>query len=179
MSILVPNGEGFDHEDVTDLVKSQKWISLSSSGKLTVKSSIRDYWLQIPGELLVNVDATTTDGTFVYDSVTYVLVRPATTIKAIDKSFTMGTGDANAALFYCDLRFPFGDAYSSDFIVTSSNPKVASSVYVVPAVDDDNEVIPNYYYAVFATGEVKGKATLTIKTVDGTNKSCSFKVTVK
>ena len=48
-----------------------------------------------------------------------------------------------------------------------------------PATDDYDNVIPGYYYVVFVTGEVKGTATITVKTADGTNKSCSFKVTVK
>ena len=179
VQLLVPNGEDLVRQDVTDEIKNAKWISISSNGTLTTKAGIQNFSGLKRGELLVSVIATTTDGTNVSASESYVLSKPTKKIQMLDKSFVMPTADLDGALFYCDQRFPFDDPYYCDFIVTSSNSKVASSVKVVPATDDYDNVVPGYYFVVFATGEVKGTATITVKTADGTNKSCSFKVTVK
>ena len=179
VQLLVPTEEGFERYNVTDEIKNAKWVSISSNGTLTTKAGIQNFWGLNYGELLVGVIATTTDGTNVSASEGYVLSKPTKKIEMLDKRFVMPTADLDGALFYCDQRFPFDDPYYCDFIVTSSNSKVASSVHVEPATDNYDNVIPGYYFVVFATGEVKGTATITVKTADGTNKSCSFKVTVK
>ena len=79
--------------------------------------------------------------------------------------------------FYCDQWFLEGDSANGDFIVTSSNPNVVSVVMV----DHPTNYNPGWYDVIFATGKpgTKGTAKITIKTTDGSNKSCSFTVYVK
>ena len=75
-------------------------------------------------------------------------------------------------MIYCDQYNFMGDSYMRYFTATSSKPSVCSVYDIVPG---------DYYgeYYVVVAGVSKGTAKITIKTADGTNKSCSFTVKVE
>ena len=79
--------------------------------------------------------------------------------------------------FVTDQWNAFG-YYNRGFTVTSSNPKVASFTALENAGYISDYGL-TYYDVVFATGNQKGSTTFTVKATDGSNKSFSFKVTVR
>ena len=157
----------------TNVLVGGKKVTISSSGTLTVKSSVKDNWLNIGGEFVAIVYALTKDGTELMDARGYVLIPPTTYMKA---EYTTYYGDTNV-VGYAYFRSNQWNALSNDnnfgFTATSSNPKVAGVAKIV-AVGN------NRYRVVLATGKsgTKGSTKITIKATDGSNKSCSFTVKV-
>ena len=153
--------------------KFSQWISLSNSGKLTLSAKAYDAWLDLECDLVIRVRATSTDGTKVYDEIEYIAVHNSPVMEMITNSVYAERNKTYPVEFYCSQWFAYGNGNNSDFIVTSSNPKVASFSGI-------EYTGTRYRYCCYiATGNVKGTATITIKTTDGSNKSCSFKVTVR
>ena len=164
--------------DRTSYCVSNKLVSLNN-GKLAIKADMVNYWADLDGDLQVVVRATATDGTGVYAEATYTLVHPATQM-FIESGYSKVNCSANKGYkvsFYCNQWFLGGNSANGDFIVTSSNPKVASVV----EVNHPSDYYAGWYDVIFATGKpgTKGTAKITIKTTDGSNKSCSFTVYVK
>ena len=173
-----------------------EWISLHdefaklvscSGGRLSVKSSaanlIKAYEAQ-GIELEADIVALAMDGTYASAFQGYRLVTPTTVLKPMYTTVTAPAWDGTeenrdlyGASFYCD-QATFGPYYDgdyenwySDFSVTSSNPKVVS-VYSVESYGD------NWNTVLFFPNS-KGTAKLTIKTTDGTNKSCTITAKVQ
>lgn len=176
-----------------------EWISLHdefaklvscSGGRLSVKSSaanlIRAYEAQ-GIELEADIVALAMDGTYASAFQGYRLVTPTTVLKPMYTTVTAPAWDGTeenrdlyGADFYCDQAVHRDTYYDEegnekeyfvgDFIVTSSNPKVVS-VYGVESYGD------NWNTVLFFPNS-KGTAKLTIKTTDGTNKSCTITVKV-
>ena len=166
-----------DGSDVTAYVASQKWISVKN-GKLSVSPKMSSYVVNtVKTELLVTVTATATDGTGVSGSITYSVVKPATKMTMLTRGRTVPSGGEYVARFSCDQWFPYNNPNYCDFIATSSNPEVASAE-ITGFTEDYYKGMP-VYGVLFATGHKAGTAKITIKTVDGSNKSCSITVKVK
>lgn len=161
--------------NVTSYVQSQKWISVSG-GKLSVSSKMGSY-VANKKLVFVTVTATATDGTGVSGSITYVLVKPATKMVALTKTISTSPYKEEAGLFACDQWFPYNNPENCDFIATSSNPEVAS-VEFTGDTGYGYKGMPVYGVKI-NTCKKTGTAKITIKTVDGSNKSCSFTVKVK
>lgn len=162
-----------DHGYWTSFFRSSGLISVKN-GVLNVKAAVRDYWMGIAGEFEVTVYAMATDGTGAMASITYAMI-PLTKTMAIDtgsKKLYTPTGSAGFAYFYSDQWNLYQEDTLCGFVATSSNPQVASVAYIVP-----DEVDEGWYKIYYATPGKAGSATITIKTTDGSNKSCSFKVT--
>lgn len=157
----------------TSFFRNSGLISVKN-GVLNVKADVRNYWMDIGGEFEVTVYAFATDGTGAMAEITYAMV-PLTKTMAIDiysKNLYTPTGSAGIAYFYSDQWNIYQDDAFCGFVATSSNPKVASAVII-----EADEVDAGWYKVYYATPGKAGSATITIKTVDGSNKSCSFKVT--
>ncbi|MBQ8359419.1 MAG: S8 family serine peptidase [Oscillospiraceae bacterium] len=167
------NSYGSFTNDYTDYFRSQKWVSISTSGKLTTSSKIKNYWLNISGDLMVRVVATSKDNPSVCGTFDYYLVRPATTLRASQTSGWMYRNSEGAVNIYCDVWRPYwNDGY--ELTATSSNPSVVGAVYILP-----HEEGSNWFQLYFASGSKKGTATITVKATDGSGKSCKIKIQVR
>ncbi len=143
-------------------------ISVSPSGKLTVKKTFGSVWYDISYDILIEVIATSTDGTKVSDSVFYYVTALPTKIKPASKSITVSISawhDAEMGDEECGWMPISMNGYWTSYAVSSNKPDVAGAI-----VDGGGIlVIP---------GTKTGTAKITVKTVDGSNKSCSFTVKV-
>lgn len=174
-----------------------EWISLHdefaklvscSGGRLSVKSGAANLIKQYEAQgiqLMVDIYAYSTDGTYIGVGQGYNLVAPATYLKPTYSGTWWApawAGELYAVNFYCDqatfgpyvVREEDGSTYEywqSDFSVTSSNPEVLN-VYGVASYGD------NVHSVLFFPNK-PGTAKLTIKTTDGTNKSCTITVKVQ
>lgn len=157
------------------------YIKLDKSGKLTISANAASYIQNLAqSNILLYVDVTASSQDYVWaeDTFRYQLVVPTTTMRATYSKITCvdGPGYFYGAEFYCN-QWSETDSKSdfygmSDFAVTSSNPSVISvdGVY--------RTSYKNWHNVVFYAAK-RGSANLTIRTTDGTNKSCSINVTVK
>jgi uncharacterized protein YjdB len=168
-------------------------VSISSSGRLSVNASLWDDWFRGIGndELVVRVTATAQDGSRVSRSIDVRLV-PATGRMFINgvstanrvpanqvRSFSLREGwgrtlyitqtqtttvpAANIPAGVKRSNFTQWGNYRGDYIITSSNPRVA-------AVNGVN--------GFMIIGLRPGKATIRVVSNDGTNRSASVSVTV-
>lgn len=170
------NSDGSLGGDLTNVIKMYNYVTLTN-GMLMVNSTVRNLWGSIAGEIQLTVTAKALDGTGATASINYVLIPPATKMY-IKPGYTRVSAASNKLYhvdFFCDQRFPFNLDKQQDFIITSSNPKVASAYDVRSASNNNN----GWYHLDFSTGVTRGTAVITIKTVDGSNKFCSFTVTVR
>lgn len=174
--------QGNDVYDWTSFVSSNNWVKLSKSGSLTVTKEMGQIWANgldqtyVNGEwyyneLFVEIIAVATDGTGTPAVKSLVIIPPSTYLQPEYKSYIGTLGKEQSITFYSDQWHLFENLYECGFVATSSNPKVAS-VTGIGAVGSDAYKL--YFYA----GK-KGSAKITIKATDGSNKSCSFTVTVK
>ena len=152
-----------------------------SGGKLSVKSSAKNLIERYNDrgiQLWAEIYAYAKDGTDGFASHQYQLVSPATVLYYVR---TVVNDDIYGADFYCDQAVvPYteydendnivGTYYISDFVVTSSNPKVVN-ILGVDSYGDGR-------HRVWFSPDKAGTAKLTIKTTDGSNKSCSITVKV-
>ena len=157
----------------TNYFTSTKKITVSSSGTLTVKSSVKDEWLGISGEFFAFVYAITKDGTSLIDGIGYVLIPPTTYMKAEYSTYYGETTSLGYAYFRSNQWNALSNDNNFGFTATSSNPKVAGVAEII-AVGD------NRYAVKLATGKAgtRGSAKITIKATDGSGKSCSFTIKV-
>ena len=157
------------------------YIKLDKSGKLTISANAASYIQNLAqSNILLYVDVTASSQDYVWaeDTFRYQLVVPTTTMRATYSKITCvdGPGYFYGAEFYCN-QWSETDSKSdfygmSDFAVTSSNPSVISvdGVY--------RTSYKNWHNVVFYAAK-RGSANLTMRTTDGTNKSCTINVTVK
>jgi len=154
-------------------LEDQKLITVKN-GTLSVKAGVKQYWENIEGKLLITVYADATDGTGVWEAVDYLVVPPATAMKIDNscKTVTTPTEEQGTAYFYSDQLNRFCTDWNTAFTVTSSNPMIVSFASVEPCEEN------GWYKITYNTGRKTGSAKFTIKTTDGSNKSCSFTVKV-
>lgn len=161
-----------------------KYITVSSAGKLKVDSKIKKALNSNWGTydyLFVVVAATTTDGTK-YTDYKEVYVQNAVTKIAFEKKSYKSTDD--------DLDFitvdgnqvyvltMYANAYIMEFDVKSSNPSIGSAIVDSPRWNSAKQM---YSYDVYFinNSNKKGTVTLTVKALDGSNKSAKTKFTFK
>ena len=156
-----------------------RYIGLTTSGRLSIRANasnrIRDY-IEAGKNLELKVIAQSQESGRARDSITYLLVPPATKLSADRKTVGIEPGGTRETVFYSDqyAQYPPKSIYpASNFIFTSSNPKVAS------VIGNNNT---GYCYGNDGWFTLKihstqtGTAKITIRTTDGTNRSCTITV---
>lgn len=158
----------------TSYFKNQGWVKLSSSGKLTTSKKIENFWLTLSGELVVLVTATSKDNPNVSADFMYFLTRPATKMYSEISSGWMNRNEIGAVDIYCNVWRPWGDIQAYEMTATSSNPEIVGAIAVVPYRNSSV-----WYQLQFASGNKRGKATITVKAGDGSGKTAKIKVEVR
>lgn len=163
-----------------------RYIGLTSSGRLSIRSSaqsiLSDY-RDANTTLKLTVIAQSQDLSRAYDTVTYLLVPAATKLYVAADRKTVGIepGGTREMVFYSDQFARSMGSYSvSNFVYTSSNPKVAS----VPASVSMDKVTRctgysygnDGWFSLLIHSTQTGTAKITIRTTDGTNRSCTITV---
>lgn len=158
-----------------------RYIGLTTSGRLSIRANasslIRNY-IEAGKNLELTVIAQSQESSRARDSITYLLVPPATKLYVAADRKTVGIepGGTRETVFYSDqyAQYPPRSIYpASNFIFTSSNPKVAS------VIGNNNT---GYCYGNDGWFTLKihstqtGTAKITIRTTDGTNRSCTITV---
>lgn len=111
-----------------------RYIGLTSGGRLSIRSSAQSIlagYRDANTTLKLTVIAQSQDLSGAYDTVTYLLVPPATKLYVAADRKTVGIepGGTREMVFYSDQFARSMGSYSvSNFVYTSSNPKVASVV---------------------------------------------------
>ena len=163
-----------------------RYIGLTSGGRLSIRSSaqsiLADY-RDANTTLKLTVIAQSQDLSRAYDTVTYLLVPAATKLYVAANQKTVGIepGGTREMVFYSDQFARSMGSYSvSNFVYTSSNPKVAS----VPASVSMDKVTRctgysygnDGWFSLLIHSTQTGTAKITIRTTDGTNRSCTITV---
>ena len=158
-----------------------RYIGLTTSGRLSIRANasslIRNY-IEAGKNLELTAIAQSQESGKARDSITYLLVPPATKlyVAADRKIVGIEPGGTRETVFYSDqyAQYPYKSIYpASNFIFTSSNPKVAS------VIGNNNT---GYCYGNDGWFTLKihstqtGTAKITIRTTDGTNRSCTITV---
>lgn len=158
-----------------------RYIGLTTSGRLSIRANasslIRNY-IEAGKNLELTVIAQSQESGKARDIITYLLVPPATKLYVAADRKTVGIepGGTRETVFYSDqyAQYPPKSIYpASNFIFTSSNPKVAS------VIGNNNT---GYCYGNDGWFTLKihstqtGTAKITIRTTDGTNRSCTITV---
>ena len=161
-----------------------RYIGLTTSGRLSIRANasslIRDY-IEAGKNLELTVIAQSQESGGAQDSITYLLVPPATKLYVAANRKTVGIepDGTREMVFYSDQFARSMGSYSvSNFVYTSSNPKVAS------VIGDINPKRSNTGYCYGKDGwftlklssTQPGTARITIRTTDGTNRSCTITV---
>lgn len=164
--------------------KFARYIGLTSGGRLSIRSnaqSILSDYRDANITLKLTVIAQSQESGEAQDSITYLLVPPATKLYVAANRKTVGIepGGTRETVFYSDQFARSMGSYSvSNFVYTSSNPKVAS------VIGDINPKRSNTGYCYGKDGwftlklssTQPGTARITIRTTDGTNRSCTITV---
>ena len=155
-----------------------RYIGLTSSGRLSIRSSaqsiLSDY-RDANTTLKLTVIAQSQDLSRAYDTVTYLLVPAATKLYVAANQKTVGIepGGTREMVFYSDQFARSMGSYSvSNFVYTSSNPKVAS---VVGSASGSSSGKDGWFTLKLSSTQT-GTAKITIRTTDGTNRSCTITV---
>ena len=163
-----------------------RYIGLTTSGRLSIRANasslIRDY-IEAGKNLELTVIAQSQESGKAQDSITYLLVPPATKLYVAANRKTVGIepDGTREMVFYSDQFARSMGSYSvSNFVYTSSNPKVAS----VPASVGMDKVTRytgysygnDGWFSLLIHSTQPGTARITIRTTDGTNRSCTITV---
>lgn len=150
--------------DYTERLQKNKMISISSSGKLTVK---KDTASLISGSLSITVEAATLDGTNQTAKLTYVVDYPAKYIRLENgvKKAEMRADQLDELTYVIE-----SDSAYPIYTVKSSNPAIAGGCI---------KVIDGEYCLSITAGRKAGTAKITLSTADGSSKSTVIAVTVK
>lgn len=165
--------------NITADCKALGLVKISASGALTVKKH-PSY-----GTYYINLTATTTDDTNLTSTIR-IYTQPA--IKVL-KTYGPTSGKLPAySNYYLTFYFYTDNAVDrDDFTITSSNPAVAAPFDVTGyqvLYDYTGKTVTiggkmYYLMRVCVMGYKPGSAKITVKTNDGSKKSCAFSVTVK
>ncbi len=163
--------------DWTDFFLSNKLCTISSSGKLTVKKGVQDYWYDIDNDFKAVVSCM--DAYYNTAEQEVYLIPPTSYVLPFEKTVNMPSGSEYVVYFESDQWNPGFDSFNNSFVATSSNPKVAGVYTILPVWDEEGYVYTNLYQIIFTSGQpgVKGKATITIKAADS-GKSAKITVNV-
>lgn len=162
-----------------------RYIGLTSSGRLSVRANasnlIREY-TEAGKDLELKIIAKSQDLGGARSTITYLLVPPASKLYAKQGQTAIGIepGGTRETVFYSDqFARSAGSASVSNFVFTSSNPKVAS---VIGDINTDRRSNTGYSYgkdgwfSLLIHSTQTGTAKITVKTTDGTNRSCTITV---
>lgn len=155
-----------------------RYIGLTSGGRLSIRSnaqSILSDDRDANTTLYLTVIAQSQDLSEAQDSITYRLVPPATKLYVAADRKTVGIepGGTREMVFYSDQFARSMGSYSvSNFVYTSSNPKVAS---VVGSASGSSSGKDGWFTLKLSSTQT-GTAKITIRTTDGTNRSCTITV---
>ena len=151
---------------------NNKWVKISNSGALSAKNNKTLMYYAGNYNITVYAVAETTDNTQLSGEVAYLLRTPISQIAVINSS--------NYAISSSTIYYSEGTTYwwnigwraatskynlGVDFTATSSNPDIAAA-YTEGSV-------------LYVTPNKRGTITVKVKSTDGSNKSCSFKVTIR
>lgn len=163
-----------------------RYIGLTSGGRLSIRSSAQSILADdrdANTTLYLTVIAQSQESGEAQDSITYRLVPPATKLYVAADRKTVGIepGGTREMVFYSNQFARSMGSYSvSNFVYTSSNPKVAS----VPASVSMDKVTRctgysygnDGWFSLLIHSTQTGTARITIRTTDGTNRSCTITV---
>lgn len=151
------------------------YIGLTTSGRLSIRANasnrIRDY-IEAGKDLELKVIAQSQDLSGAYDTVTYLLVPPATKLYTRKSAVSIEPGGTVETDFYSNQ---FAQSKGSNFVFTSSNPKVASVIGNSSDSSGSNAGEDGWFSLVIHSTQT-GTAKITIRTTDGTNRSCTITV---
>lgn len=155
-----------------------RYIGLTSGGQLSIRSSAQSILADdrdANTTLYLTVIAQSQESGEAQDSITYRLVPPATKLYVAADRKTVGIepGGTREMVFYSDQFARSMGSYSvSNFVYTSSNPKVAS---VVGSASGSSSGKDGWFTLKLSSTQT-GTARITIRTTDGTNRSCTITV---
>ena len=155
-----------------------RYIGLTSGGRLSIRSSAQSILADdrdANTTLYLTVIAQSQESGEAQDSITYRLVPPATKLYVAADRKTVGIepGGTREMVFYSDQFARSMGSYSvSNFVYTSSNPKVAS---VVGSASGSSSGKDGWFTLKLSSTQT-GTARITIRTTDGTNRSCTITV---
>ena len=151
------------------------YIGLTTSGRLSIRANasnrIRDY-IEAGKNLELTVIAQSQDLSGAYDTVTYLLVPPATKLYTRKSTVSIEPGGTVMTDFYSNQ---FAQSKGSNFVFTSSNPKVAS-VIGNSSDSSGSSAGEDGWFSLVIHSTQTGTAKITIRTTDGTNRSCTITV---
>lgn len=151
------------------------YIGLTTSGRLSIRANasnrIRDY-IEAGKDLELKVIAQSQDLSGAYDTVTYLLVPPATKLYTRKSAVSIEPGGTVKTDFYSNQ---FAQSKGSNFVFTSSNPKVAS-VIGNSSDSSGSSAGEDGWFSLVIHSTQTGTAKITIRTTDGTNRSCTITV---
>ena len=169
-----------DDNDYTDIMVNgkTKYVTVSSDGKLKVSPKAKEKLGIGSGDLYVMVKAYTTDTTGYSDYLEYTINDPITSVKFQQKSYQKEVGEGSGnGIFY---SFGFYANEFSHFEVKSSNPSIGSGAVEYMNTEYDDETGMYLYSVTFINNSNrKGSITLTVKALDGSEKTASTKITFK
>ena len=155
-----------------------RYIGLTSGGRLSIRSSAQSILADdrdANTTLYLTVIAQSQESGEAQDSITYRLVPPATKLYVAADRKTVGIepGGTREMVFYSDQFARSMGSYSvSNFVYTSSNPKVAS---VVGSASGSSSGKDGWFTLKLSSTQT-GTARITIRTTDGTNRLCTITV---
>ena len=155
-----------------------RYIGLTSGGRLSIRSSAQSILADdrdANTTLYLTVIAQSQESGEAQDSITYRLVPPATKLYVAADRKTVGIepGGTREMVFYSDQFARSMGSYSvSNFVYTSSNPKVASVVGSASGSSSGKDG----WFTLKLSSTRTGTARITIRTTDGTNRSCTITV---
>lgn len=155
-----------------------RYIGLTSGGRLSIRGSAQSILSDdrdANTTLYLTVIAQSQESGEAQDSITYRLVPPATKLYVAADRKTVGIepGGTREMVFYSDQFARSMGSYSvSNFVYTSSNPKVAS---VVGSASGSSSGKDGWFTLKLSSTQT-GTARITIRTTDGTNRSCTITV---
>ena len=148
------------------------YIGLTTGGRLSIRANasnrIRDY-IEAGKNLELKVIAQSQDLSGAYDTVTYLLVPPATKLYTRKSAVSIEPGGTVETDFYSNQ---FAQSKGSNFVFTSSNPKVASVI----GNSSGSSAGEDGWFSLLIHSTQTGTAKITIRTTDGTNRSCTITV---
>ena len=172
---------GWDHTE-----ELARYVGLTTSGRLSIHSkaaSLIEEWVQAGKTPYLMVTAQSQDFSGAQASITYILTPPATKLSVAANRKTVGIepGGTREIVFYTDQFAQSKGSYSvSNFVITSSNPKVASVPAAVTIGKETRYTGYSYgedgWFSLVIHSTQTGTAKITIRTTDGTNRSCTITV---
>ena len=149
-----------------------RYIGLTTSGRLSIRANasnrIRDY-IEAGKNLELKVIAQSQESGRAQDSITYLLVPPATKLYTRKSAVSIEPGGTVETDFYSNQ---FAQSKGSNFVFTSSNPKVASVI----GNSSGSSAGEDGWFSLVIHSTQTGTAKITIRTTDGTNRSCTITV---